>query len=477
MTDAAHLGTENTATDTASVATDAADEPKRRPSLGDQLILKRDLNEAYLLLDFLSGRPDKSLQSLTLADPHDPTKTLKAAEIVQSICSFRYPPSEDDVIRAENACFLLLTKDELSRLAAPARSVSIAYTTMFSDAGAPLLHRRGHYENRDARLSLAVEAFGAMRPHATSFRRMFSWLPLFALLWLALTVLTYWQVALGQSVLQRLQQFYKERTTLIQDNVDVLESNLCPTYQPGDVHITALPASPDARKVASACIRPWQIDKSTHEASVDLSQTVNCGGFWPHIVSHALGWKAMLCDGAASGAGAAMPRGPKAASASDATPDRSNSDQVGWQSATSVLSVLSTYVLPMMFSILGTLIAVMRNVHGKLQNSELAPRDRMLMLISLPMGAIAGVAVGLFFSPTTVASPEIAGPAGNLTLTASGIGFLAGFGAEAFFRLLDWLKGKVFAEQEMASPPAPARPRQPIQIAQPAQSTTAVNPA
>jgi hypothetical protein len=284
-------------------------------------------------------------------------------------------------------------------------------------------------------------------------------MPLFAILWLGLTVLTYWQVALGQSVLQRLQQFYKDRTALIQDNVDVLEPSLFPAYHTGDVQMPPLPITPEARKVAGACIRLWQIDKSSHEA---LSQTVNCNGFWPHIVTHVLGWKPMLCDGAASGAGAAVPirASPSSVNSSSApTPnDQAKGDQVGWQSATSVLSVLSTYVLPMMFSILGALIAVMRDVHTKLRNSELAPRDRMLMLISLPMGAIAGIAVGLFLRPSTVPSSEIPGLAGNLTLTASGLGFIVGFGADSFFSFLDWLKSKVFPEPGPVPVSTPARP-------------------
>jgi hypothetical protein len=53
---------------------------------------------------------------------------------------------------------------------------------------------------------------------------------------------------------------------------------------------------------------------------------------------------------------------------------------------------------------------------------------------------MAGLAVGLFFSPSTsVAVPQGAGTgiASTLTLTAGGLAFLAGYGAEAFFRMLD----------------------------------------
>jgi hypothetical protein len=59
---------------------------------------------------------------------------------------------------------------------------------------------------------------------------------------------------------------------------------------------------------------------------------------------------------------------------------------------------------------------------------------------------VAGVAVGLFFSPST--APETGGAgnslAGNLTMTASGLGFLAGYGSQAFFSMLDSLLIKTF---------------------------------
>jgi hypothetical protein len=72
----------------------------------------------------------------------------------------------------------------------------------------------------------------------------------------------------------------------------------------------------------------------------------------------------------------------------------------------------------------------------------------MLLLLGVPMGAIAGVAIGLFFSPSAnPVSLDAGSPAGNLTLTASGLGFLAGYGAEAVFRFLDTLLRLVLPER------------------------------
>jgi hypothetical protein len=49
----------------------------------------------------------------------------------------------------------------------------------------------------------------------------------------------------------------------------------------------------------------------------------------------------------------------------------------------------------------------------------------------------------LFFSPSSVAS-QVSSGAGVITLTASGLAFLAGYAADGFFRMLDTLTTRVF---------------------------------
>src|SRR3954447_6908933 len=59
----------------------------------DQLIFDQNLNEVYLLIDFISGRSDRSLSSLSIPNPKGATsETFKAAEIVERIAARRYPP-------------------------------------------------------------------------------------------------------------------------------------------------------------------------------------------------------------------------------------------------------------------------------------------------------------------------------------------------------------------------------------------------
>jgi hypothetical protein len=118
-------------------------------------------------------------------------------------------------------------------------------------------------------------------------------------------------------------------------------------------------------------------------------------------------------------------------------------DQV-WQEATSVLGIYTGYVLPMMFALLGTLIGAFRAILNKISNSSLAPRDMVGMLLGIPAGLVAGVAIGLFLSPSTTPVQGAGSVATTFTLTASGLGFLAGYASQSFFNYLDNLVGTVF---------------------------------
>jgi hypothetical protein len=129
-----------------------------------------------------------------------------------------------------------------------------------------------------------------------------------------------------------------------------------------------------------------------------------------------------------------------------------------WQTATSVLSVFTTYILPMMFALLGTLIGAFRAILNRIANSELAPRDFVRMLLGIPTGLVAGIAVGLFLSPSSVPVQGSGSVAGQLTLTASGLGFLAGYASQSFFTYLDNVMGTVFPNTADTNVPAPRQP-------------------
>jgi hypothetical protein len=258
-----------------------------------------------LLIDFVSGRPDRCLRELTVPDvevPKDPKALpcmLPAEDVIERIAQMRHLPGDCPKTNSKNAAFLLLAKDRLAGLARPACGLTIAYSTMFIGApgrfiqsvqSLPGMRQRDHSGlERGSRVALASAAFPGLLAHALWFRTCRNALMWFCIVWLLITSFTYWDAALGRSVVQK----------------------------------------------------------------------------------------------------------------------------------------LTTYTLPLMFGVLGTLISAFRSIYHKMRYLELAPRDLALTFLGLPLGAVAGVAVGLFFSPSVIPMRGDGVVAGNLTLTASGLAFLA----------------------------------------------------
>ena len=79
------------------------------------------------------------------------------------------------------------------------------------------------------------------------------------------------------------------------------------------------------------------------------------------------------------------------------------------------------------------------------------------MLLSIPAGLVAGVAVGLFLSPSSVPIQGAGGVAGQLTLSASGLGFLAGYASQSFYTYLDTVIRSVFPAATEGDPSANLR--------------------
>jgi hypothetical protein len=457
--------------------------PVRSPEeqLFDELIFKSELNEVYLLIDFVSGRPDRNLDRLTMPNPAMSATTLSSAAIVERISLMRYPPNGDPIFNAKDAAFLALAKDQLSALASPTRGLTIAYTMMFVDAEGYSLFRRGHEPRRrprqppavsqngavrqpaapaapasapdrspplrDARVELALTTFPALQTHAKRFCGLRDCLVLFSIIWFFLTGLTYWDVALGRSVLQRLDQFWKEASAAVQANTDLLNPNLCGPYQDGDANLPPAKTDPEnAKKLAVTCYNFQSVARAGFETREELTRVFRCSDrewtAWFHV------W----CWGWVLAGDVEHSEGVKGTSVGG----KPAVDQVRWQSAESVLSVFSTYILPMMFGLLGTLIGAFRSIHAKVRDSELAPRDYALTILGLPLGAVAGVAVGLYFSPSSVPMQGSGGISGALTLTASGLGFLAGYGSQTFFKFVDDLLARVFRDSTPTrAPPLP----------------------
>jgi len=447
------------------------------------LIFWKDMNEVYLLLDFVSGRPDRRLDTLTMPNPTpDGGPPWTSSQIVRKITEIPYPPEGPPEVDAAQAAVLLMAKDALSRLANPARGQTIAYTAMYVEAEArpgsishfarwivtkfrrrPAAHDAVSMGKDQGSLSnLARLTFPHFAEHVRRFRFFRSLLVAFGVVVLVGTVQTSWDIAHGRAVLQRLDQVAKDRLTIVQANPELLKPNLCPTYSPGQLQPD--PTTPNGwtndAKTAIPCTQLWYLAEHEAEARLDLDRIFNCTGARCNGYLHVLHWGLVLC----SGTNLLEPE-PKIAEPSSAskvppgtTPGASETAgqetaPIGWQSATSVLMVFTTYVLPMFFGLLGTIIGAFRNIQQKVRDSELAPRDYGMTMLGLPLGAVAGIVVGLFFAPPTSPIQGAGGVAADLTLTASGLGFLAGYGSQSFFEFLDQLLDKVFPADSASRPP------------------------
>jgi hypothetical protein len=383
----------------------------------DAVLFKRNLDEVFLLLDFISGRPEKQLSSLKIPSL-DSGPDLTASQVVTRLASIRYPfpPAQQQEKRSTDASFLLLAKDRLAALAYPARGLTIAYSALFSrtEVADITLHcwprwlSPKHAVSSGApdgsRGSLAESAFPGLAIRVHRFNCLYYLLIVTTLVWLLLTTFAYWDVAMGRSTLQRIDRVHVDRATLYQASADVAADGACPE-------------AAVARSVA--CRRLADLSAAESEAKKDLDNFRTCTGLFCMPLVHVLRWGFILCGVNA-----------------DTMHDE--------QSVISLLAVFSNFVLPMMFGVLGTFVAAIRLVQLNVRDSTLAPSDFWNTLLSLPLGMVAGVAVGLFYSPS--GAPATGGGSGAvaLTLSSSGFGFLAGYGSQTFFDMLDLLKKNAF---------------------------------
>jgi len=102
------------------------------------------------------------------------------------------------------------------------------------------------------------------------------------------------------------------------------------------------------------------------------------------------------------------------------------------------LNVVSGYVLPVLMGLLGSMTYVLRRYLRSVGDRLLTPRDLREYIVRLVLGTVFGVAIGFFTSTSGNASEQvIANPVSSLGAPA--LAFLAGYGVETVFRMLDGL--------------------------------------
>jgi len=120
-----------------------------------------------------------------------------------------------------------------------------------------------------------------------------------------------------------------------------------------------------------------------------------------------------------------------------------------------VVQLIANYILPFIFGIIGSLLYVILHHYDDVRKNTLSPRDKPLAWLRVTRGIVVAACVSLLVTSYAGSSASIqqissgsfiSGTlAGSLTLSASALTFLAGFGAEAVFTLLQGLVERVFA--------------------------------
>jgi len=126
----------------------------------------------------------------------------------------------------------------------------------------------------------------------------------------------------------------------------------------------------------------------------------------------------------------------------------------GWR------SLLTNFVLPFLYGLLGAMACIVRDVSLKVNRVEFVPTSRVLYALRLPLGALAGATAGLLFDPQTLASLE--------GVTSLGIAFGLGYGVEVFFGAIDGLIRRLMRALPPDNPPDT---RGPAATASPAAGT------
>jgi hypothetical protein len=385
----------------------------------DELVFKRELNEVYLLLDFISGRQDRHVWDLDnkIPDPDDTSKLLSPFDAIERVCLLRYPPSGSIRADARNAAFLLFVRDLLNSIAYPARGLTIAYTYIFTEDEGTIGIGAAHKTPAQSRISIAREAYPGLITSAKRFRRIKTTMTWFAITVTAIAALLLSIVTYGVQITARFEEDHTNEMQVISKFYTALAQQAQPNGgvpkfgKPVNQYCTDTGIAELSNDVILVCNDYAYIQARYDKSIADVTT------FGQSVPFYVLSWALPVKTGTGK--------------------------QEDIQSITIVLSTFANYILPIIFGVVGTIASMVRSIQDKVSDSVLSPRDQTLAVMRLPLGLMAGVAVGLFFNPTTAVSQITAG-AGVLTLSASGIAFLAGYGADGFFRMLDSMIGRLF---------------------------------
>ncbi len=448
------------------------------------------LSEVRLLVRTVSNDPKKRVSDLKVScvPPGAPgPKELTAPEIINAISDIEDHADQQSGIGRIG--FLQLVRDALVSLTAPATGLTISYTTLVAG------DQRS--QSAESALALARRAYPLLGDRAVRHRRVASFLTVVATVFTLFAAWEATKASLGKSLLENLDLLRTQQAAIAAEKLK-LETSLDRPAGDADLHIAAngripLQAVPlcdryqlrglDAPPDMPASLKGLRLEASPAERDLCGRDTVLARNleivhfslqqyqeFWPASVGGivaAVGRSFSLlnpfqravsgpvCRPAPGGAGEAVP--PGGAPSKDPGNRSATCDDVEFMIAP-MLQITTNYILPITFGFVGSLLYVLLDHFTKLRTNTLGPRDFPLMVLRLVIGLVVAACVSLLVSSSATSGAAVPGSASglpatgtlvaSLTLSASGITFLAGFGAEAVVILLQSLVAHLFATQK-----------------------------
>ena len=398
------------------------------------------------------GRDIAAAQKIE-ADLQDPARlVLRAMQV-------RYPIQPDSANFEADAAFLLRARDVLNARAAPATGATIAFTAMVAAHGART--RRWWQVGRDSEgeemsegisaRGFAVEAYPWLARSAAildeSIKQTLRLGVFFLVLAVAISAYTAW----GKSLMDTLDAVRRDDSATQRDKSPKPAEKVAyqgddparpgprdPNQQPEKTEVSAgaqgapggnLPDCQPEKDVdyqtTDICHRLNDIVARRESISIDLEKWLNATKFW------AWSWN----DG---------PPAPKEFRSSEKPiwPAEKHRKEIEQQSV-AMMTVIGNYLMPVLYGFLGSGAFVLRRYHRRLSLFLLSPYDRRANVIRLLLGTLIGGCIGLVYSGSGQA--QATGTVGLVvTLSTSGLAFLAGYGVEGVFKALDSLIAQVF---------------------------------
>jgi hypothetical protein len=453
------------------------------------------LSENRMLVDYIAANAAKTIAEIGLKDTRPPFGEMTIGPILSRLDEIgsvlEHSTDASCTIAAEDAAFLQTLRDTLDRIVRPASSLTIAYTALVTGS------RRGR--DSESRETLARDAFGGLISSSFWHRWTQRGFLGMALLVTLLAVRESSSVALGRAYMRNLADLHLQQTNLalekaqveglakpIEEPDELLDKTnghrltlsafmLCdrkyaladyfvkaqvdipthppnPTSQGNQVQKIANYNSADARQEKPD---PLEVDSSESEREIcgrDYVLQTNFQIAHDALRTYAVNWPEMM--------GPAAMAVKMVGDLGKASAEQQQSDALSLNDHKKqdieyilgpVLLVWGNYILPVIFGLLGTLVFVILDFYRKVRDSRLDPRDNWLGWVRLALGLVTGSCIGLFSSAT---APLDAGPAQSvsaaLSLSVSGIAFLAGFGVEGVFSMLQTLVSRVFVVADEA---------------------------